>query len=88
MITFTKNTQAYKRLCLANLVEILAPPLAKTTPNVDALSPRCLSLKEIPRLLNFTRNPAPVDNTAVQTTFATSLRRTLKKRGTAGGTKQ
>lgn len=37
MITFTKNTQAYKRLCLANLVEVLVPPLTKTTTNVDAV---------------------------------------------------
>lgn len=37
MITSAKNTQLYKGLCLANLVADLAPPLAKTTPNVYAL---------------------------------------------------
>ena len=37
MITSAKIPQTYKRLCLANLVEVSAPPLAKTTPNIDGL---------------------------------------------------
>lgn len=46
-----EKSQFHKELCLANLVAVLAPPLAKTTPNVDALLPRCTILEQAPQFL-------------------------------------